>query len=195
MSNTEYTNMQIVSAIESIFIQSGDCEYLGEPVTMSEHMLQCALLAEENSDSNELVVAALLHDIGHFTSELGSFAMDDLVDKLHEEAGAQWLAPFFPSVIVDCVRFHVPAKRYLCKTEPEYFAGLSEASVHSLQLQGGPMSDNEVREFEQNPNLDAIVKVRRYDDLAKVAGKETPSLEHYMVKVRQVANDHAENVS
>ncbi len=186
----DLTHKQIVAAIQDIFTRSGDDEYLGEPVTMSEHMLQCALLAEESADSDELVVAALLHDIGHFTSELGSFAMDDVVDRLHEEAGAAWLAPYFPSLIVDCVRFHVPAKRYLCKTDPAYFNGLSQASVHSLSLQGGPMSNDEVDAFEQNPNLDAIVKVRRYDDLAKVAGKSTPPLAHYMVKVQQVADDY-----
>lgn len=184
------TSDGIVPFLEDIFSRYGDTEYLGEPVTMSAHMLQCAQFAEENNDSKEVIVAALLHDIGHFTSEVGSFSMNDTADRVHEEAGAELLQHLFPALVVDCIRFHVPAKRYLCKTEPDYFVELSEASVHSLRLQGGPMSEQEVADFKKNPNLDAIVKVRRYDDWSKVPDKPTPDFNHYAPLVKEVVEKH-----
>jgi len=150
---SELNASNIVDFIGGIFERYGDEEYLGEPVTMAQHMLQGATIAENNGMDDEIVVAALLHDIGHFTSEFGTFSMEDTEDRFHEEAGAKVLERFFPSVITDCVRYHVAAKRYLCATKPSYFDRLSEASIHSLNLQGGPMSDAEVAEFEKNPNL------------------------------------------
>ena len=143
------TQANIVDFLADIFERRGGEEYLGEPVTMAEHMLQGATFAEEAGHREEIIVAALLHDIGHFTSEFGTFSMQDTKDRHHEEAGAEVLEAFFPTLITDCVRYHVAAKRYLCATRPEYFARLSEASVHSLNLQGGPMSDAEVAEFER----------------------------------------------
>ena len=145
------TRDNIVDFLADIFERRGGEEYLGEPVTMAEHMLQGATLAEQAGNDEEIIVAALLHDIGHFTSEFGTFSMDDTEDRHHEEAGAEILQRFFPSVVTDCVRYHVAAKRYLCATRPDYFNRLSEASVHSLELQGGPMDDEEVAEFERTP--------------------------------------------
>ena len=97
------------------------------------------------------VAAALLHDVGHFTSEFGAYSPQDAEDKHHDDAGAQVLAPFFPPVVSECVRLHVAAKRYLCAADPGYFAKLSEASVHTLALQGGPMNEHEAAEFRSNP--------------------------------------------
>ena len=105
---------------------------------MAEHMLQGAHFAEKRRRTGDLIVAALLHDIGHFTSEFGTFSMDDVEDRHHEEAGAAVLEQFFPTLVTDCVRYHVAAKRYLCAARPEYFKRLSDASVHSLNLQGRP---------------------------------------------------------
>ncbi len=178
----------IVAFLQGIFDRRGDDEYLGEPVTMSAHMLQCAQFAEKNGDKPEVVVAALLHDIGHFTSEFGSFSMSDTEDRYHEEAGAKLLQPFFPDLVIDCIRFHVPAKRYLCCVDPGYYDALSVASVHSLKLQGGPMSRDEAEQFESNANVDAIVKVRRYDDRAKIPDHPTPDFHHYAPLVQQVAD-------
>ncbi len=176
----------IVDFIGSIFERCGDEEYLGEPVTMGEHMLQGATIAERNGQPEEIIVGALLHDIGHFTSEFGTFTMDDTEDRHHEDAGAEVLERFFPSVITDCVRYHVAAKRYLCATRPEYFRRLSDASVHSLNLQGGPMSAEEVAEFEKNPNLDQIIAVRYLDDAGKRPDMQTPDFWHFAPMVRRM---------
>ena len=178
----------IVDFLGDIFDRRGGEEYLGEPVTMAEHMLQGATIAEKQGQRDEIVVATLLHDIGHFTSEFGTFSMDDTEDKFHEEAGARVLEQFFPSVVTDCVRFHVAAKRYLCATRPEYLALLSDASVHSLNLQGGPMSDQEVKEFEANPNLKDIVSVRYLDDAGKEPDMETPGFDHFAPMVQRVVD-------
>ena len=183
--NTE----NIVDFIGSIFERRGGEEYLGEPVTMGQHMLQGATLAEQNEEPDEIVVGALLHDIGHFTSEFGTFSMDDTEDRYHENAGADLLENFFPSVITDCCRYHVAAKRYLCATDPQYFNKLSDASVHSLNLQGGPMSEAEIINFKRNPNLKQILNVRLYDDAAKVPQMATPSFWHFAPLVHKMVNN------
>lgn len=180
----------IVEFIGGIFDRRGDEEYLGEPVTMAEHMLQGATIAEQNGQPEEIIVGALLHDIGHFTSEFGTFSMNDTEDRFHEQAGAKVLERFFPSVITDCVRYHVAAKRYLCATRPEYFNRLSEASVHSLNLQGGPMNAEEVAEFEKNPNLKQIIAVRYLDEAGKRADMETPDYWHFAPMVQRMVDKH-----
>ena len=178
----------IVAFIGDIFDRCGDEEYLGEPVTMEQHMLQGATIAEQQGLPEDIIVGALLHDIGHFTSEFGTFSMADTKDRFHEEAGAAVLAQFFPSVIVDCVRFHVAAKRYLCATRPEYFERLSKASIHSLNLQGGPMSAEEVATFELNPNLKKIVQVRYLDEAGKDPSMETPDFWHFAPMVQRIVD-------
>lgn len=186
----ELTANNIVGFIADIFEKRGHEEYLGEPVTMAEHMLQGAHFAQQNGETNEIVVATLLHDIGHFTSEFGTFSMEDTQDRWHEDAGAEVLEAFFPSLITDCVKHHVAAKRYLCATSPEYFQELSEASIHSLQLQGGPMSPDEVSTFEKNTNLDAIIKVRKFDDKGKIAGLKTKPFVHYLPMIQSIVDSH-----
>lgn len=185
---SELNASNIVDFIGDIFERCGDEEYLGEPVTMAQHMLQGATIAEQNGMDDEIVVAALLHDIGHFTSEFGTFSMEDTEDRFHEEAGAKVLERFFPSVITDCVRYHVAAKRYLCATKPSYFDRLSDASIHSLNLQGGPMSDDEVAEFEKNPNLAKIIQVRYLDEAGKHPDMETPDYTHFAPAVQRIVD-------
>ncbi|MCY1126444.1 HD domain-containing protein [Frigidibacter sp. RF13] len=187
---TRLTQENIVAFIGDVFDRRGDEEYLGEPVTMAQHMLQGATIAAQNAMPEEIVVATLLHDIGHFTSEFGTFSMDDTEDRYHEEAGAELLEQFFPSVVTDCVRYHVAAKRYLCATKPEYFKRLSEASIHSLSLQGGPMSADEVAEFEKNPNLKEIIQVRYLDEAGKRPDMETPDYWHFAPMVQRVVDRH-----
>lgn len=193
MANPDFPTLapqNIVAFIGDIFERCGDEEYLGEPVTMAEHMLQGATIAEQNGQDEVIIVGALLHDIGYFTSEFGTFSMEDTEDRYHEEAGAEVLSQFFPSVITDCVRYHVAAKRYLCATRPDYFKRLSPASVHSLNLQGGPMSDEEVVEFEKNPNLKEILQVRYLDEAGKRADMETPPFSHFAPMVQRIVDRH-----
>lgn len=193
MANPDFPTLapqNIVAFIGDIFERCGDEEYLGEPVTMAEHMLQGATIAEQNGQDEVIIVGALLHDIGYFTSEFGTFSMEDTEDRYHEEAGAEVLSQFFPSVITDCVRYHVAAKRYLCATRPDYFKRLSPASVHSLNLQGGPMSDEEVVEFERNPNLKEILQVRYLDEAGKRADMETPPFSHFAPVVQRIVDRH-----
>jgi phosphonate degradation associated HDIG domain protein len=193
MSAPDYSTLtrdNIVAFLGDIFDRRGGEEYLGEPVTMAEHMLQGATIAEQNGQDEIIIVSALLHDIGHFTSEFGTFTMDDTEDRYHEEAGAKVLEEFFPSVVTDCVRYHVAAKRYLCATKPEYFKRLSEASIHSLNLQGGPMNADEVSEFEANPNLKEIIAVRYLDEAGKRADMETPDYWHFAPMVQRIVDQH-----
>ncbi len=188
--NKTLTQANIVDFIADIFARCGDEEYLGEPVTMAQHMLQGATFAEQKGLSEEIIVATLLHDIGHFTSEFGTFSMEDTKDRYHEEAGAKVLEAFFPTIVTDCVRYHVAAKRYLCATNPAYFGELSDASVHSLNLQGGPMNDLEVAEFERNPNVQDIVAVRYLDDAGKDPDMQTPGFAHFAPMVQRVVDAH-----
>ena len=189
-SVTDLNATNIVDFIGSIFEKRGDEEYLGEPVTMGQHMLQGATMAEKSREPDEIIIGTLLHDIGHFTSEFGTFSMEDTEDRYHEDAGAAVLEQFFPKVITDCCRHHVAAKRYLCATDPEYFQKLSTASVHSLNLQGGPMSEAELKDFEKNPNLKKILKVRLYDDAGKIPDMVTPSFWHFAPLVQKMVDSH-----
>ncbi|MEX3011398.1 HD domain-containing protein [Hoeflea sp. TYP-13] len=193
MTRPDYSSLSagnIVDFIGDIFERRGADSYLGEQVTMSEHMLQGAKLADEAGAGDHMVAAALLHDIGHYTNEFPDDALEKGVDNHHDEAGAAVLAPFFPSVVTDCVRYHVAAKRYLCATDPGYFDRLSAASVHTLNLQGGPMSEEEVEAFAKNPNLEAIIQVRIWDEEGKVPGMETPPFSHYAPMLQRVVDEH-----
>jgi [1-hydroxy-2-(trimethylamino)ethyl]phosphonate dioxygenase len=190
MSSKNLDRATIVPFLAAIFEKRGAEEYLGEPVTIAEHMLQGAALAEAESASEELVAAALLHDIGHFTGEFGTYSPDDTEDRHHDEEGAKVLAPFFPPVITECVRLHVAAKRFLCATDPTYFAKLSSASVHTLSLQGGPMSAEEADEFRRNPFRDEAVRVRLWDEGGKVRGMKTKAFRDYAPLLQRVVDRH-----
>jgi phosphonate degradation associated HDIG domain protein len=193
MSKPDFTKLtadNIVAFIGDIFERRGADSYLGEQVTMSEHMLQGARLAEQANADDALVSAALLHDIGHYTNEFPVDALAQGTNNHHEEAGAAVLAPFFPKRVIDCVRYHVDAKRYLCPTDPDYFGRLSPASVHTLNLQGGSMNDAEVAAFRNNPHLEAIVRVRIWDEKGKVAGKATPPFAHFAPMLQRVVDAH-----
>jgi len=180
----------IVAFIADIFERRGAESYLGEQVTMSQHMLQAARLAERTGCSDDLIAAALLHDIGHYTSEFPEDAMDRNIDNRHEEAGARVLERFFPRTVTDCVRWHVDAKRYLCAVDPDYFGRLSEASVHTLRLQGGPMSEPEANAFARQENLESIIQVRMWDEGAKDPSVETPGFDHYAPLLQRLVDAH-----
>ncbi len=183
----------IVDFIGNIFLRRGADSYLGEDVTMSEHMLQGAQLAEQSGASDEVVAAILLHDIGHYTSEFPEDSLEKGINNYHDEAGAAVLQSWFPALVTDCVKYHVAAKRYLCAIDPDYFAKLSDASVHTLKLQGGPMSAEEVRDFEQLRHRKEIVQVRLWDDEGKVAGVETPDFAYYAPLLQRVVDQHSKS--
>ena len=154
--------------------------FYDEVVTQLEHALQCAALAKQNDASPTLITGALLHDIGHIILDEHNADKAFLdTDLNHEEIGAQYLAPFFPEAVTTPIRLHVPAKRYLCATDGSYYDGLSDASKKSLKLQGGIMSDEELAAFEQILYFQDGIVLRRWDDLAKVKGLDTPRLDTY----------------
>jgi phosphonate degradation associated HDIG domain protein len=158
---------QVVEKIIDLIEKNGDSEYGGEAVTQGEHALQAAHLAIEEGCPSNIVVAGLLHDIGHMLHALPDDAPEQGIDDLHEELGYRFVNKYFKQAVSEPVRLHVAAKRYLCSKEPEYLGQLSEPSILSLKLQGGPMSPEECRLFEHNPFYLDAVQLRRFDDLAK----------------------------
>jgi phosphonate degradation associated HDIG domain protein len=175
------------SEILQLFTEHGDSEYFGEPVSQSEHALQAAHMASVQGASDSLIAAALLHDIGHLLHGQGEDVADKGVDSQHEEAGGEWLARWFGPEVTEPVRLHVPAKRYLCAIDPAYLNGLSPASVQSLGLQGGPFTPEEVREFEANAHFREAVRLRRWDDAAKIQRLAVPGLDAYKEIIKKVA--------
>ena len=169
----------IVDEILRLFAVRGPAAYGGEAVSQAEHALQAASLAERAGAVPALVAAALLHDIGHLTGDGDEGLAERGVDAAHETLGADWLAARFRREAVEPVRLHVAAKRYLCATKPDYFDRLSPASVLSLRVQGGPMSPAEVAAFEAGPYWRDAVRLRAWDEAAKVPGLATPPLEHF----------------
>jgi len=161
---------EVIDFIFDLFAQQGSREYMGEAVTMSQHMEQTAACALADAAPPSLVIAALLHDIGHFIGEHPIDALENGVDNNHEDVGANYLQACFPASVSEPVRLHVAAKRYLCATDSSYRERLSDASINSLQVQGGPMDAAEVQAFEANPHHRDAVRLRRYDDDGKVAG-------------------------
>lgn len=175
--------MQISGPIFELFAAKGGDAYFGEPVSQLEHALQAAYHAERDGAPAWLIVAALLHDAGHLLHDLPEHIADLGMDARHEDLGHAWLAQYFGPEITAPVRMHVDAKRYLCATDSEYLQLLSPASVQSLQLQGGPFSQDEARAFEQQPFAREAVRLRRWDDRAKVPGMRVPGLEHYRAMI------------
>lgn len=156
--------------ITDLFIKYGDSAYGGEAVTQGEHGLQAAHLAFDAKEKPNVIVACLLHDIGHMLHALPDDSPDQGIDDLHERLGYQFLSKYFIPAVSEPVRMHVDAKRYLCAVEPSYMDILSEPSIQSLQLQGGPMSSEECFAFEQNEFYTDALRLRRYDDQAKIQG-------------------------
>ncbi len=179
MTTSEADPDRFIEFIFDLFARRGANEYMGEPVTMAQHMEQSAACAAADGASDELVIAALLHDIGHFVGEHPIEALENGVDNLHEIVGARFLEPYFPPAITEPIRLHVAAKRYLCATDENYFAQLSDASVNSLAVQGGPMSRDEIEDFESNPHHRDAIRLRLYDDDGKVEGLTIESVTAY----------------
>ena len=169
---------RVVEEIEALFARHGSESY-GEGVTMLQHALQTAALAHAEGADDSLVIAALLHDVGHFLQPTD----DSYGYHKHDRSGGEWLAQRFGPAVSEPVRLHVAAKRYLCATEAEYFGRLSVASVHSLGKQGGPMSVPESAAFAALPHAGAAVRLRRWDDGGKVDGLHVPDLSSYRERI------------
>ena len=148
-------------------------------VTQIEHALQSAKLATDRGLSDELVIAALFHDVGHlFIGDDKNLAAEG-IDDLHEETAAKALAQVYGAAVAEPVRLHVAAKRYLCGANPDYYGKLSQDSKDSLALQGGPMRAGELADFDRLEHRAAALALRIIDDEAKVEGLATPALETY----------------
>lgn len=170
-----------VDEIVHLLSTRGQAQYGREAVSQLEHALQCAQLAEENNEPPELIVAALLHDLGHLVVEPD----DDVVqanqqrDDLHQFIALPFVRGVFPDSVLEPIRLHVDAKRYLCATDASYWEALSPASKRSLELQGGAYTGAETAAFISLPFADQAVRLRRYDDLAKVPQRITPEPAHF----------------
>jgi phosphonate degradation associated HDIG domain protein len=165
-------------------------EHYGEDVNQSEHAEQCAHHARMDGASDDLIVAALLHDIGHLIQKQGTDAADRGIDTRHERIGSGFLARGFPPAVTEPVALHVQAKRYLAATRTGYIDQLSDASLQSLALQGGPMSEAECDAFRSHPYYLAALKLRSYDEMGKVVGARIPPLSSYAAMMRAVAAGH-----
>ena len=170
---------EVVDFIINLFKEKGGDLYGGEAVTQLEHGLQAAHFAKHAAASDELIAAALLHDIGHLLHDLPDNATDQGIDDIHEELGAQFLTTYFKKEVVEAVKLHVAAKRYLCLVEPGYYSTLSPTSKSSLLLQGGIMSGEEKGSFENFEFFKEAVDLRKWDDLAKVPDLMVDSIETY----------------
>ncbi len=178
---------RIADEVFALFTARGAGAYFGERVSMTEHGLQAAHFARTEGAPPELVLAALLHDVGHLVEVVPEDLADWTLDARHEEVGARWLAERFSAQIAEPVRLHVPAKRYLCATDPGYLARLSPASVHTLELQGGPMDAAEIGRFEALPFRREAVRLRLWDDRGKIEGLSTPGLPGYRDLIETLA--------
>ncbi len=176
--------LQSPEAVLQLLSTRGGDSYFGEPVTVLEHCLQAAHFATADARSPELIVAALLHDLGHLLHDAGENVADHGIDSRHEELAVHLLGQHLPPSVTEPIRLHVAAKRYLCSTDPAYLAELSPSSLLSLSLQGGPMTASEAASFLAGPfALDAVI-LRRYDDAAKIEGLQVPGPEAYLDHVK-----------
>jgi [1-hydroxy-2-(trimethylamino)ethyl]phosphonate dioxygenase len=174
-----------VDDIVDLFERAGHSQYGAEAVTQLEHALQAAALARAEEADAELVAAALLHDLGHLLHALPDDAPERGIDDHHENSAAHRLGLLFPPAVTEPIRLHVAAKRYLCAVDATYREKLSGPSIVSLGLQGGPMSPAEVAEFERQPSFRPAVRLRRWEDEAKVPGRPTPTLAEFAADLRE----------
>ncbi|KVR51040.1 phosphohydrolase [Burkholderia ubonensis] len=166
--------------IRGLYREHGHVAYSGEPVTQLEHALQSGLLAEEAGADDALVAAAFLHDLGHLLNRQGATPSARGIDDLHQYYVLPFLRPLLPDAVLEPIRLHVDAKRCLCRTDAGYFESLSPDSVRSLALQGGVFSEEAAAAFLRRPFAEDALRLRRWDDMAKVEGRATPDLDHYM---------------
>ena len=169
--------MRIIDQITSNFL-SNTSLYIGEKVTMSEHMIQTAMIAEEKNSSSNLICSSLLHDYGHFILENPYDLVKKNKDGKHEDVGYEFLKKYFSKDVLGPIKYHVKAKRYLAR-EKKYYSLLSRASKISLKMQGGIMSNEESKKFETNQFFESSIKLRKFDEMAKKSGLKIKSINEY----------------
>lgn len=176
--------------IQHLLEHRGDQQYGMEAINQLEHALQCAQLAEQAGETSETVAACLLHDLGHLLAAErdGLSEHNTAEDDLHQYLALPFLRKLFSDAVLEPIRLHVDAKRYLCLIDSDYYNTLSPASKHSLNLQGGVFDEAEANQFIAQPFAAEAVRLRRYDDLAKVPEKATPGLGHYLELLRQISH-------
>ena len=169
--------MKIINKIISNFINNKSL-YIGEKVTISEHMIQSAMIAEKSKSSNNLICSCLLHDYGHFILENPDKLVSENLDGKHEDIGYEYLRFFFKKEVVEPIKYHVLAKRYLAR-EKKYFNSLSYASKTSLKLQGGALNIKESKEFKKKDFFKHSIKLRKFDEVAKKTNIQIKSILDY----------------
>lgn len=176
--------------IQNLLQYRGQSQYGKEAISQLEHALQCAYLAEQANETSETIVASLLHDLGHLLAadRDGVHEWDTEIDDLHQYIALPFLRARFPDAVLEPIRLHVDAKRYLCLIDPDYWSALSPASKQSLELQGGIFSEVEAETFISQPFATEAVRLRRYDDMAKVKDKAVPGLDHFAQYLQQVSH-------
>jgi phosphonate degradation associated HDIG domain protein len=176
--------MLTIEQICALYRERGHRAYAGEPVTQLEHALQSATLAQQAGASDELVCAALLHDLGHMINDQGDTPTQRGIDDLHQYCALPFLRGLFSPAVLEPIRLHVDAKRYLCAIDSEYFVRLSDDSKRSLLLQGGMFSPKQATLFREKPYADDAIRLRRWDDLAKNPHMTTPCFADFVPLMR-----------
>ena len=169
--------MHILDKIVSNF-KNNKSLYIGEKITISEHMIQSAMLAEKVGSNDNMICSCLLHDYGHFIIDDPEKLVKYKKDGKHESIGYEYLKKFFKKEIVEPIKYHVLAKRYLARNK-KYFNLLSEASKISLKLQGGPIGSKETKEFQKNNYFKNSLMLRKFDEAAKKKDMKIKSIDEY----------------
>lgn len=178
------TALDTPEAVVELMKSRGGESYFGEPVTVLEHCLQAAFFACQANSSDTLVVAALLHDVGHLLHHEGEDIADQGIDTRHEELANELLSSHLPADVIEPIRLHVAAKRYLCFADAAYLDALSPSSAVSLGLQGGPMSKEEAEALLALPFAHEAIALRHWDDDAKIPELSVPQIDSYLPQLK-----------
>jgi phosphonate degradation associated HDIG domain protein len=178
-----------IEDIHRLFDTHGARQYSGEPVTQLQHALQTAQLAEEAGADDELVTASLLHDLGHLLNDQGETPTERGIDDAHQYFALPFLRGLFPERVLEAIKLHVDAKRYLCARQPGYREALSADSKRSLVLQGGVYDETQCDRFIAQSHAEDAVQLRLWDDVAKSPEKSTPTLEHFLARAARCRID------
>ena len=187
---SDLTPDNVVDKLDALFAAIAGTSYLGEPITIAEHMLQSAACAKRDGADDALIAAALLHDVGHYVDPAPDNENETDLRKRHDLAAARILAPVLPAAVTEPIRLHVDAKRYLCAIEPAYYDKLSDASKHTMRLQGGVMDADQAKVFAGEAYCEDAVRLRRWDDEGKTPDVAVPGFEAYRAMLETLSREH-----